>query len=79
MNGRRLDHALDPYFYSPGDYGRWQGNWYARTPNGHIANLRLHDVVEHSDGTITVSPSIRVTAQDGAWHGYIEKGIWREA
>jgi hypothetical protein len=44
-----------------------------------LANLSRHDVVEHEDGTITVSPSILVTQGEGRqWHGYLERGIWRE-
>lgn len=57
--------------------------WMARTPNGHYGDLSAHDVVEHEDGTITVSPSILVsTTQDGkpveVWHGYLERGVWRQ-
>lgn len=42
--------------------------------------LSVHTVVEHEDGTITVSPSILFTedSQGPGWHGYLEKGIWRE-
>lgn len=70
----------------PGDYGKDQtsGIWYCRTPNGHLGNLAQHDVVEHADGTITVSPSILVTMRDTEkrqdvelWHGYLERGVWR--
>lgn len=28
-----------------------------------------------ADGTVTVSPSIDAV---GVWHGYLERGIWRE-
>jgi hypothetical protein len=39
----------------------------------------LHTIVEHEDGTITVSPSILVTGSHGKqWHGYLERGVWRE-
>jgi hypothetical protein len=50
------------------------------TPNGMCGNLSGHSVVEHDDGTITVSPSILVNKGEGnvSWHGYLEKGIWRE-
>lgn len=63
-----------------GEYGRWtDGTWYAETPNGHGANLGAHQVLEHEDGTITVSPSILVSDCDGpVWHGYLERGVWRE-
>ena len=71
--------------FSSGDYGRAPddglGNhWYACTPNGHLANLSRHEVTEHADGTITVSPSILVSDGEGpVWHGYLERGVWRLA
>lgn len=53
--------------------------WMVRTPNGHLGDLAAHDVVEHEDGTITVSPSILVSDGTGElWHGYLERGEWRE-
>lgn len=73
-------HQLDPR-----EYTKWHGVWYARVPysDPHLdltANLGAHQVTEHGDGTITVSPSILV--DDGAaghrWHGFLEKGMWRE-
>lgn len=66
--------------------GKWynQPYWMACTPNGHVGNLSRHDITEHEDGTITVSPSILVsTSYDGGkttvelWHGYLERGVWR--
>ena len=45
-----------------------------------VCALGAHDVVEHEDGTITVSPSIQVTRridEPELWHGYLERGIWR--
>jgi hypothetical protein len=73
----------------PGDYclNPRDGNWYVRAPvNEHqhfLGNLARHKVVEHEDGTITVSPSILITAHDDRgneikWHGYLERGVWRE-
>lgn len=50
-----------------------------------IANLELHTVREHEDGTISVRPgdgssnSILVTRRpEESWHGYIEHGVWNE-
>lgn len=65
---------------SPGDFGEFDGIWYAMPPGAKrlLANLKNHDVTENEDGTITVSPSILVTGHDGEWHGYLENGIWRE-
>ena len=72
--------------FEPGEYGRhpYDDNWYACTPNGMLGNLAAHEVTEHEDGTITVSPSILVTSSDSKgnahvrWHGYLERGYWRE-
>jgi hypothetical protein len=63
-----------------GDYWRWpDGMWMCRTPEGSGGNLSGHEVVEHEDGTITASPSILVSDGDGPrWHGYLERGVWRE-
>jgi len=65
----------------PGEYGLHpsDGNWYASTPNGLLGSLVGHEVVENEDQTITVDPSILVTKRNGLrWHGYLERGIWRE-
>ncbi len=87
---------------NPGDYvhliytgedGKPHDYWLARTPNGEGAALGAHQITEHEDGTITVSPSIEVyilvgpTPKSGErdtrpkkvlWHGFLERGIWRE-
>jgi hypothetical protein len=80
MIGRRLpDGEQLPSQVQPGDYWKDQyGNWYAETPNGLTGFLRNHEVIEHEDGTITVSPSILVNGgRPNAWHGYLERGVWR--
>ncbi len=64
-----------------GAYWRSGGIWYCGVPErgGGIGNLTRHEIVEHEDDTITVSPSILVTAGHGKqWHGYLERGVWRE-
>lgn len=91
MQGVRVDHppevADDQYpfpFLKSGQYGKHRrGTWYCIPPNrdpfGFVGNLSRHDIVEHEDGTITVSPSILITVNNvGEWHGYLEKGMWRE-
>ena len=85
MIGRRVP-GFDWHLWNPGDYGFWfdGGHWVAITPNDHGANLGSHKVVEHDDGTITVSPSIAVsTSRQGkplqVYHGFLECGVWREA
>lgn len=93
MVGRRV-YNLEPHEYEPGDYGLWKPSenatpmWFCRAPGGEgehqrfTGNLTAHDVTEHEDGTITVSPSILVTSywagEQFQWHGYLERGVWRE-
>jgi hypothetical protein len=77
----------------PGEYGRWtDGTWYGCTPDGDGCWLRSHQITEHADGTITVSPSIEVSVLEGPppatppdtrpkkilWHGHLAKGVWTE-
>jgi hypothetical protein len=84
MIGRRRD--LTEWSWTPedapqpGDYGKQpDGDWYAVTPSNLMANLNSHEVVEHEDNTITVSPSILVDdMHEKNWHGYLERGVWRE-
>jgi len=84
--GRRLpDDARD---FSPGDYQKRKDGrgWYLRPPRGHLGWISTepghHTVTEHEDGTITVSPSILHTSvREGVgvvWHGFLERGVWRE-
>ena len=64
-----------------GEYGQHEnGNWYCCPPNTDlIGNITAHNITEHEDGTITVSPSILIKRYDGKqWHGYLERGVWRE-
>lgn len=88
MKGTRVEHIeeLWPHDEHPGYYCPvtidGQRSWMCVTPSGHSGNLAAHEVIEHEDGTITVSPSILVsTTRDGErcelWHGYLERGIWR--
>jgi len=56
------------------------GTWMIWLPPDWYGNLSRHDVVEHEDGTITVSPSIKVTqpgVRDGRQcHGFLKRGVW---
>lgn len=84
MIGKRVDADENGFIQklSPGEYG-WSPKfnyWIVMTPNGHAGNLSSHKVVEHEDRTITVNPSILVTAdKKELWHGWLEKGVWRNA
>lgn len=89
MQGRRLPDATEgkQYHWSKGDYGKIDGVWWIRPPSGSMGRIDLHTVVEHEDGTISVSPSILLEGmpdESGVgntviWHGYLEHGVWREA
>jgi len=66
-----------------GEYGKnRRGIWQARPHGMHVGSLQNHTVTEHEDGTITVSPSILITSEERGqkveWHGYLERGVWRE-
>jgi len=85
MTGRRMPDVdadkLVPDDVQHGDYWRDStGTWWICPPRGSIGRISNHTVVEHDDGTITASPSILMTSGDSRqrWHGYLEKGVWRE-
>lgn len=79
--GERAD--VEPHLLLSGQYGKWShdGNWYGVPPETELlAGFAKHRVVEHDDGTITVSPSIMVSqGQPDQWHGFLERGVWRLA
>ena len=89
MQGKRVADVERPAVSHPilnaGEYRRtfYAGSWHWEccTPNELRGNLDAHQVTEHEDGTITVSPSILVETPgvaDATWHGYLEQGVWRE-
>lgn len=65
----------------PGDYWEWPRYdlWLVCAPNGDLASLRpaIHTIIEHEDGSISVHPSIQFKS-GRRWHGYLERGVWRE-
>ncbi len=66
----------------PGDYFKDEhGIWWIRPPRGDMGMLTDHTVTEHDDNTITVSPSILLDSDTRGiiWHGFLERGVWREA
>ena len=77
MQGRRIYPDEKGFLsFAPGDYGKdTNGTWMARPPVGSAGHLTDHEVTEHEDGTISVSPSI--LSDD--YHGFLEHGVWREA
>ncbi len=69
--------------FQPGDYCLHEGVLWHNLPSPALSAVyrcAKHTITEHEDGTITVSPSILSTWGDGAnnWHGYLERGVWRE-
>lgn len=92
MNGNRISDRSDGSLsgINPGDYWKDTRNGYfycacpVRDSEGGlvIGGLGHHDITEHEDGTITVSPSILVSGGSGPvmkelYHGFLEHGIWR--
>lgn len=51
-----------------------------KDPSGHVGRCGSHTVTEHDDGTVTVSRSILATVAEHGhdWHGFLERGVWRE-
>lgn len=56
--------------------------WFVYIPRCGAGCLLNHKVVENSDGTITVTPSILTTGHDKGIqttrHGYLTNGIWND-
>lgn len=82
MQGKRHDFGKIVNL-EMGEYGKdVDGNWWARVPAPGYSTGMLsdHQVTEHEDGTITVSPSILMEGHGNkpAWHGYLERGVWHE-
>lgn len=71
--------SKEPHELEAGEYCQWNGHWVARCPTHDLlANLKQHSVTHHEDGTITVSPSILCSSGKHEYHGYLERGVWRE-
>lgn len=79
MKGKRVyPNEAGDLLLAEGEYGKTKaGAWMARPFGNHTGDLSRHEVEEHEDGTITVSPSILIEGEH-RWHGYLEKGVWRE-
>ena len=70
-----LDEARVCYWLEPDT-----GTWWIYLPTAGIGRLTKHNVVEHEDGTITVTPSIAQGRPGKPWdrHGFLTRGEWRE-
>lgn len=79
--GRRI---YEGFPNNPGEYAKAEnGDWILCLPTGihGTINDKTWKITEHEDGTITVSPSIYTKSPNHPqydWHGFLEKGIWRE-
>lgn len=79
LQGRRRANNTPSRNSQPGDY--WWSDaakaWMCVVPHGMRGSLRGHEITVHEDGTITASPSIWMTGER-TWHGFLERGMWRE-
>ncbi len=86
---RRLPDGQHPVL--PGDYSKVDGEWWAKPPTAEGLpqqpgrRMSAHTVTEHEDGTITASPSLLYPEIKRGekppipeWHGYLERGVWRQ-
>lgn len=82
IQGTRRDLPEDEYDLEPGEYGKSPDGWFCCPPaDGYgTGGINKHTIVEHEDGTITVTPSILFYDRDGnpGWHGYLTRGVWEE-
>lgn len=85
MQGRRRD-GVETISLADGEYKRTaSGQVWFRTPNGYLGHVVPHvwAIREEPDGSITVSPSIRMSLPEHAdrpmkilFHGYLIRGVW---
>ena len=55
--------------------------WQVTAPDGTegAINPLKNSVIEHDDGTITITPSLDYShLHPGGWHGYLTRGIFTE-
>jgi len=76
---RRRDGTL-PHDLAPGEYALGNGGnrlWLC-SPDGRPGTVDSNwTITVHDDGSISVDPSIWWDKPAG-WHGYLERGVWRE-
>lgn len=54
--------------------------WFIRPPGIHVYGIKTHKIEEHSDGEITVTPSLVCSIGEiEVWHGYLTRGIFTKA
>lgn len=93
MQGKRIypdENGWLPPSMKPGEYGYQTcedvkdeprlGWWMICSPDGNIGTLdpSSRTIIEHEDGTLTVTPSLDWSRQiPGGWYGWLEKGFFR--
>jgi hypothetical protein len=77
--GRRRRSNTRPWNLKAGDYCKRGSHWWVCLPSG-VGPSRLDGwkITEHDDRTITVSPSIHDVGTPNGWHGFLERGVWRQ-
>lgn len=82
MNAKRVNGFKN---IQPGEmayYKTTDGIWYLFLPGCGLGNLAGHTVIEHEDGTISVTPSILVdgfeSGEQVTKHGYLTRGVWKD-
>ena len=72
------------------DYGKLTHEtgwfWYCCVPDDQsedgfmLGDLSKHNITEHEDNTISVTPSILIGQHTSkkSYHGYLERGVWWE-
>jgi hypothetical protein len=82
IQGKRRPDETEPHRLAEGEYAKYNGVWYGAVPKPGsflLANMARHTVIEHDDVTISVSPSLLCEKNpSNKWHGYLERGVWRE-
>jgi len=51
--------------------------WVITAPNGMQCCIdpKIHQIEEHEDGTLSISPSILISWGKG-WHGFLKRGVF---
>lgn len=83
LQGKRVEDNTPIHVLNPGEYCKYtldsvKPYWQCCLPNGSYGNLTRHNILEHKDGTITVTPSILTKGSQAPWHGYLLEGIFKE-
>jgi hypothetical protein len=63
-------------------YWKVKENWFIFIPGCGTGSLKNHEVEEHEDNTISVTPSIMLKGHYNGTptecHGYLTHGVWKD-